>query len=368
VSTVVLCCSQGLNFERCCGKCCITGLYSSLIWLTDEIDVEVIRGIINLRPQPQGCVVTLGNFDGVHRGHQAVLAKVREKSKELGVPSVLVCFEPQPKEFFDEFNAPARLSRFREKIELLSLQGIDTVLCLRFNEATRSMSATEFIGLLVEKLNTKALFVGDDARFGADRSGSYQSLLEAGRKFDFEVMNLRTLTFAETRVSSSRIRECLALGDLEQAEEMLGYPYSIKGKVVYGRQLGRTLNAPTANVQLHRYRAPIDGVFAVEAWLGSEGNEKIIQGVANVGFRPTLNEASLKPILEVFLFDFKGNLYGQSIKVVFRSKLRNEKKFNGLDELKEAIANDIKHAEKFFSDRSKDIATVNSVTKSDQIE
>lgn len=324
--------------------------------------MEVIRGIINLRPQPQGCVVTLGNFDGVHRGHQAVLAKVRKKSKELGLPSVLVCFEPQPMEFFDEFNAPARLTRFREKIELLSLQGVDKVLCLRFNEATRSMSATEFIRLLVEKLNTKALFVGDDARFGADRSGSYQSLLEAGQQFNFEVTNLRTLTFDETRVSSSRIRECLALGDLEQAEEMLGYPYSIKGKVVYGRQLGRTLNAPTANVQLHRYRAPIDGVFAVEVLLGNEGDEKTYQGVANVGVRPTLEEESLKPILEVYLFDFKGNLYGQSVKVVFCSKLRNEKKFNGLDELKEAIANDVGHAKTFFSDRH------NGITKRDLIE
>ena len=158
-----------------------------------ELRVEVIRGIINLGPQPEGCVVTLGNFDGVHKGHQAVLAKVRAKSKELGLPSVLVCFEPQPMEFFDEFNAPARLTRFREKIELLSLQGIDKVLCLRFNEATRSMSATEFIRLLVERLNTKALFVGDDAKFGADRSGNFSLLVEAGKEFGFEVTNLRTL-------------------------------------------------------------------------------------------------------------------------------------------------------------------------------
>jgi len=318
--------------------------------------VEIIRGIVNLRPQPQGCVVTLGNFDGVHRGHQAVLARVREKSRELGLPSVLVCFEPQPLEFFDEFNAPARLTRFREKIELLSQQGIDKVLCLRFNEATRSMSATAFIELLVDRLNTRALFVGDEARFGADRSGNYQMLLEAGQEFGFEVTNLRTLTIGETRISSSRIRECLALGDLKQAEDMLGYPYAITGKVVYGRQLGRTLNAPTANVQLHRYRTPIDGVFAVEVVMDIGAEQRIYQGVANVGVRPTLNEKSLKPILEVNLFDFQGNLYGQSVKVIFRSKIRDEKKFNGLDELKKAIAVDIDDARAFFRERTGEIA------------
>ena len=313
--------------------------------------MEVIRGVANLKPQPQGCVVTLGNFDGVHKGHQAVLSKVRAKSKELGLPSVLVCFEPQPMEFFNEFNAPARLTRFREKIELLSLQGIDKVLCLRFNEATRSMPAAEFIRLLVEKLNTKALFVGDDAKFGADRAGNFPLLLEAGNNNGFEVTNLRTLIFGETRVSSSRIRECLALGDLSQAEELLGYPYSIKGKVVYGRQLGRTLDAPTANVQLHRYRAPIDGVFAVEVLIDQGDGERRYQGVANVGVRPTLEEESLKPILEVHLFDFQGDLYGRSVKVVFCSKLRSEKKFNGLEELKKAIAQDIEHAQDYFSVR-----------------
>ena len=321
--------------------------------LKSELSVEITRGMVNLSPQPKGCVVTLGNFDGVHKGHQAVLANVRAKSKELGLPSVLVCFEPQPLEYFDEFNAPARLTRFREKIELLSAQGVDRVLCLRFNEATRSMTATEFIRLLVEKLNTKALFVGDDAKFGADRSGNFSLLVEAGEEFGFEVTNLRTLTFGETRVSSSRIRQCLALGDLKQAKELLGYPYSIKGKVVYGRQLGRTLDAPTANVQLHRYRAPIDGVFAVDVSIDEGAGEKVYQGVANVGVRPTLEEESLKPILEVFLFDFDGDLYGSCVKVVFCSKLRNEKKFDGLEELKQAIAADVTQAKLFFAERNK---------------
>lgn len=321
--------------------------------LKSELSVEITRGMVNLSPQPKGCVVTLGNFDGVHKGHQAVLANVRAKSKELGLPSVLVCFEPQPLEYFDEFNAPARLTRFREKIELLSAQGVDRVLCLRFNEATRSMTAAEFIQLLVEKLNTKALFVGDDAKFGADRSGNFSLLVEAGKEFGFEVTNLRTLTFGETRVSSSRIRQCLALGDLKQAKELLGYPYSIKGKVVYGRQLGRTLDAPTANVQLHRYRAPIDGVFAVDVSIDEGAGEKVYQGVANVGVRPTLEEESLKPILEVFLFDFDGDLYGSCVKVVFCSKLRNEKKFDGLEELKQAIAADVTQAKLFFAERNK---------------
>ena len=289
-------------------------------------------------------MVTIGNFDGVHRGHQAILQQAREKSDQLGVPTMLICFEPQPKEFFDAFNAPARLTRFREKVTLLAKYGVDYVLCFKFNDETRSMTVEGFIELLAKDLKVSALLVGDDFRFGQDRSGDFAALEVAGRAHDFEVSNLYTMTYEDTRVSSTRIRETLAEGNFEEAELMLGHHYSIIGKVIYGRQLGRTLDAATANIQLHRYRAPIDGVFAVEvAGLGS-----IYQGVANVGVRPTLKEATVKPILEVHLFDFKQNIYGKTVEVIFRHKIREEIKFPDLDTLKQAIAKDILDAKQFF--------------------
>lgn len=307
--------------------------------------MEIIRGIHNIKPRHRGCIVTIGNFDGVHLGHQAILRQVQARSEEIAAPAMLICFEPQPKEFFDLYNAPARLTRFREKVELLAEHGIDEVLCLKFDEQTRSMSAAAFIDLLATKLQVRAVFAGDDARFGNDRTGDFVMLQAAGEKYGFDVTNLYTLTVNEARVSSTRIRECLALGDFDLAEKLLGRPYSITGKVVYGRQLGRTLDAPTANIQLHRYRAPIDGVYAIEIQcLGGT-----YRGVANVGVRPTLNDATVKPILEVHIFDFAQNLYGQTVKVIFRKKIREEQKFSGLAALKEAIRADIEVARTYFA-------------------
>ena len=309
--------------------------------------MEIIRGLINLHERHRGCVVTIGNFDGVHRGHQAILQQVGDKADELGVPSMLICFEPQPKEYFDVFNSPARLTRFREKVALLEAHGVDKVLCFKFDEKTRSIAAKEFVRILVERLGVRALFVGDDFRFGQDRSGDFELLRRSGEAHGFEVTNLYTMTFEHVRVSSTRIREALASGDFDGAESMLGHPYSITGKVIYGRQLGRQLGAPTANVQLHRYRAPIDGVYAVEV----EGLDKTYCGVANVGVRPTLEEDTPTPILEVNLFDFHADIYGKTVCTVFRHKVRDEKKFDGLDELKEAIAESVRQARAWFEAR-----------------
>jgi riboflavin kinase/FMN adenylyltransferase len=306
--------------------------------------MEVIRGLVNIKPRHRGAVVTMGNFDGVHRGHQAVLAEVKEKAKSLGTATMLICFEPQPKEFFDEYNAPARLTRFREKVELLSEHGIDYVFCVKFDESARTMPATEFTRILVEELEVAVLFVGDDFRFGFDRSGDFSRLQEAGKLNDFDVYNLYTVAYKNIRVSSTRIRECLAEGDFSLAESLLGYPYSISGKVVYGRQIGRTLGVPTLNIQLHRYVAPISGVYAVEVVL----ENRHLHGVANVGVRPTFDHETLKPILEVHLFDFSEDVYGKIVKVIFRHKIRDEQKFDGIEELKEAISGDIDQAQTFF--------------------
>ena len=311
--------------------------------------MEVVRGLHNLRARHRGCVVTIGNFDGVHTGHQAVLREARAQAAALGRGTMLVCFEPQPKEFFNAFAAPARLTRFREKVELLAEQGLDYVLCLKFNEATRSMPAEDFIALLADDLQAGALYVGDDFRFGKNQEGGFADLEAAGRARGFPVTNLYTLAHQGERISSTRIRACLAAGDLRAAGQLLGRPYWISGKVVYGRQLGRTLDVPTANIQLHRYVAPLSGVFAVEALLGAGARPPVFQGVANVGVRPTVEAEGVKPLLEVHLFGFDGDLYGQRVKVVFRHKLREERKFPSIEALRGAITQDLADARAWFA-------------------
>ena len=307
--------------------------------------MEIVRDAINLKPKHRGSVVTIGNFDGVHRGHQMLLEQIKQKSQALGVPCMLVCFEPQPKEYFDEYNAPARLTRFREKVYLLEKYGVDVVLCMKFNEQTRTMLPDQFVSMLVDKIGVSALFVGDDFHFGKGRKGNFQTLQDAGSKFNFEMSNLRTMTHENDRVSSTLVRKMLADGRFGDAEQLLGHPYFIMGKVVYGMQLGRTIGTPTANIQLHRDRAPISGVYAVEV----EGLDRLYQGVANVGVKPTVSSDIVKPALEVHLFDFSQSIYGQNVKVLFRHKIRDEQKFDGLDALKAAIANDASVAKSFFA-------------------
>ncbi|MBT5153287.1 MAG: bifunctional riboflavin kinase/FAD synthetase [Gammaproteobacteria bacterium] len=306
--------------------------------------MEVIRGLLNVREKHRGAIVTIGNFDGVHKGHQSILKEVRDRADKLNVPAMLICFEPQPKEFFDLYDAPARLTRFREKVDLLSDLGIDYVYCVKFDEKARTMSAEEFVRILIEEIGISGLFVGDDFHFGFDRSGDFKYLQDVGKSHHFDVINMYTISHDNERVSSTRIRESLAQGHFELAEGLLGYAYSISGKVIYGRQIGRTLGVPTANIQLNRYVAPITGVFAVEMLFDGQA----FPGVANVGVRPTIDDHTLKPILEVHLFDFSDDIYGKRAKVVFRQKIRDEKKFAGIEALKEAIMSDIKDAKVFF--------------------
>jgi len=310
--------------------------------------MEVIRGLINIKDRHKGSVVTVGNFDGVHTGHKKILDQMKVKARELGAPTMLICFEPLPREFFDFYNAPARLTRFREKVELLDQLGIDVVMCLKFDKVMKEIAADRFIEILAQDLGVKAVYIGDDFRFGQNRSGDFSMLAAAGRDFGFEVNAFETVTHEEVRVSSTRIRECLQAGDFPLAQSLLGHPYFIAGKVVYGRQVGRTLDVPTINVQLHRYVAPITGVFACE----TEIDGATYKGVANVGVRPTFEEELPKPVLEVHLFDFNRDVYGANVKVVFRHKLRDEQKFDGLDALRAAIHRDIEAARAYFANRS----------------
>jgi len=306
--------------------------------------MEVIRGLINIKERHRGAVVTVGNFDGVHTGHKTILTEMKRKAAELDAKTLLICFEPLPREYFDYYNAPARLTRFKEKVELLDALGIDIVLCLKFDKKIKEITAERFIEILGSDLAAVAVYVGDDFRFGEGRGGNFEQLEEAGRQYGFAVSSYATITHEETRVSSTRIRECLEAGEFEMAEKLLGHPYFITGKVIYGRQVGRTLDVPTMNVQLHRYVAPIAGVYACECLVRGV----TYQGVANIGVRPTFGENLPKPVLEVHLFDFDLDVYGDNVKVIFRHKIRDEKKFDSIDELKVAIHRDMETTRSWF--------------------
>ena len=304
-----------------------------------------IRELHHLQSLGEKSVVTIGAFDGVHRGHQAILQQVKDAARRLQLPSVVMTFEPQPREYFSAERAPARLMRLREKIDVLLEMGIDRVVCLQFNRQLRNLSARDFIDVvLVQGLAVKQLIVGDDFRFGCDRSGDFAMLTEQGLSADFEVNDTATLEIDGQRVSSTLVREVVESADFERAAQLLGRPFSISGVVGYGQQLGRELGFPTANVQLNRFRAPLSGVFAVKVTVAG----KIYRGAANVGVRPTVGDL-VKPILEVHLLDFSGDLYGQRIAVEFVHKIRDEKKFNGLDQLVATITQDIELIKQWFA-------------------
>ena len=306
--------------------------------------MELIRGIYNIRERHRGSVATIGNFDGVHLGHRSILRQVAEKSKQLGVPSTVMVFEPQPLEFFSPDKAPARLMTFREKCEVLAEMGVDQVLCVKFNRAFCSQSAQQFCdNVLVKGLAIRHLVVGDDFRFGSDRSGDFQFLQQVGQANDFGVENTHTFEWQGERVSSTRVRQCLENSDFKSASVMLCKPYFMSGRIVHGQKLGRTIGVPTANVLPKRVRTPLTGVFAVEV----NGLGETQRGVANLGSRPTVGGDRVR--LEVHLLDFDQDIYGKYIQVTFRHKIRDEKKFNGIDELKAAIYKDIETARRFFT-------------------
>lgn len=309
--------------------------------------MRLIRGLTNLKrlsgqadsPLADGCVATIGNFDGVHLGHKTIIDQVKQKAAELDVPSVVMIFEPQPREFFQGADAPPRLMPFRQKFEALLAEGVDVVLCIRFDERFRRYSAMGFVeDVLIQGLAVRHLVVGDDFRFGCDRAGDFRLLEQVGQEHDFTVENTRTVTVDGERVSSTRVRNALNVNGLEEAERLLGHAYRIHGRIVYGRQLGRQIGAPTANILLHKMPA-LRGVYVVRARLET-GEWR--DGVANIGLRPTVD--GKRPSLEVHLFDFAGTLYGQHLEVVFRHGLRDEVKFDSVDELRQQIARDFEHA------------------------
>jgi riboflavin kinase/FMN adenylyltransferase len=310
--------------------------------------MELIRGLHNLRPPHRGCVATIGNFDGVHLGHQAVLGQLSDKAEELKLPTVVITFEPQPQEYFCHGEIPPRLTRFREKFKALRRYSVDRVLCLDFNPALAELTAEEFMQrILIDGLGVRYLVVGDDFHFGKGRQGNFDLLKETGKRNGFEVVNMHTFTIGNQRVSSTRVREALQAGDLASAEQLLGRPYRMCGRVAHGDKRGRIIGFPTANIFLHRRATPVEGVFAVEMF-GIEGEP--VQGVANVGTRPTVD--GTRSLLEVHLFDFNGDIYGHYVHVDFLHKIREERRFESFDALKDQIVLDSEQAREFFRQRN----------------
>ena len=306
--------------------------------------MELIRGLHNLRAHHRGGAATIGSFDGVHLGHQAVFDQLQRAAEQRNLPATVVTFEPQPREFFRPEASPPRLTRLREKLQAMSGCAVRRVLCLRFDAPLASLTAEDFVRqILAEGLGIRYLLVGDDFRFGRDRAGNFALLQEAGEQHGFEVEAMDTFSVGVGRVSSTRVREMLTAGDLERAGELLGRPYTLCGRIAHGDKRGRTIGFPTANIHLFRSKSPLTGVFAVE--MGWSGN-RLHQGVANIGYRPTVGGTRLQ--LEVHLFDFDEDIYGRHVEVEFLHKLREEQRFASFDALREQILRDAAEARAFF--------------------
>lgn len=299
--------------------------------------MELIRGRHNLRPHHRGCAVTIGAFDGVHLGHQSVLTHLRQQAVSLEVPTTVVTFEPLPREYLRPLEAPPRITTLRDKWPLLAECGVDRVLCLPFNESLRQLSAREFVEeVFVSGLGVRYLAFGDDFRFGNRREGDLDYVRALADEFGYAVAPTPTMELGGDRVSSTRIRAALAEADFELAAQLLGRPFELAGRVLHGQKLGRQLDAPTANIALHRILSPLQGVYAVRV---SGGGLEEAPGVANVGVKPTIGE-SLEATLEVHVLEGSPDLYGERLTVRFRHKLRDEQKFPSLDALKAGIAAD----------------------------
>ncbi|MFA7269069.1 MAG: bifunctional riboflavin kinase/FAD synthetase [Sterolibacterium sp.] len=293
-------------------------------------------------------VLTIGNFDGVHRGHQALLERLNAHARSLDLPSALLTFEPSPREFFSPLQAPARLTSLREKLGLIEDSGVDQVYLCHFNAKVASLSANDFIrNILVKGLAVRHLMIGDDFRFGKGRSGDFELLQRAGREQGFTVEMMPTIDWQGERVSSSAVREALENGEIEHAERLLGRAYRIAGRVMHGKKLGRQLGFPTANVQIKRKRLPLLGVYVVTV---SGIAERPLPGAASLGVRPTLGDG-LQPMLEVHLLDFDRNIYGAHVTIDFMHKLRDQAKYDSLDDLKAQIARDVEATRNYFANR-----------------
>lgn len=317
--------------------------------------MKLLRGIQHFSFFEKGVVATIGNFDGVHLGHQNLLKTLRQKADEFNLPLVLILFEPQPREYFQKENAPARLSSLREKLDVFRSSCVDYVYCFKFNEQLAQTSAADFARYLFSMIQVKFLLVGEDFRFGNRREGDVSLLKKIGVEYNSIVSIYSNFCLNEDRISSTKIRTALQQGDLNTAAKYLGRHYSICGRVLHGDGRGRQWGIPTANIALHRYSLPLKGVFVVQVLIGSE----MQYGVANIGRRPTVDGS--KNILEVHLFDFNESIYGELLQVFFLHKLRDEVKFTSVDALIAQIYLDINEAREFLKNSIGTIALQNLV-------
>lgn len=305
---------------------------------------QLIRSLYNVPAQLTGGVITIGNFDGVHIGHQALVDKVIQTASHLAVPAIIITFEPHPAEFFckDQLTIP-RLTRFREKFSALTQYGAQAVLVLRFNQALATMPARDFILRLKSNLNFRHFIIGQDFRFGYQRKGNVEMLQALGNELDFTLETMPTIMLDGERVSSTRVREALAKGDHKLANRLLGRPYTMQGRVCHGEKLGGEWGFPTANIHLHRRLTPVHGIYAVYM---HHITKQPLPGVANVGTRPTVG--GTRTLLEVHLFNFNQNIYGRSVEVEFCHRLRDEIRYPNIELLKKQIAQDVVDAQAYF--------------------
>lgn len=304
--------------------------------------MELIRGAYNLKPGHHGCVATIGNFDGVHLGHGAVLERLREVGDRLGRPTVVMSFEPHPQEVFRPEQAPARLTPLRDKAELVAAAGVDRFVVLPFRPSLWSLSPDDFIDdLLLRRLGVEFLIVGDDFRFGRNRAGDFSTLRRASERAGFELERTPTYRVDGERVSSTRVRRALESGEQEQAQRLLGRVYALSGRVVHGDRIGRELGFPTANIRLRR-RPPMDGILVADVDVGDGPRP----GIASMGTRPTVG--GRRALLEVYLLDYTGSLYGRHIRVTFREWLRGQEHYESLDALREQIGRDVAAARSWY--------------------
>lgn len=311
--------------------------------------MKVFRGLPNDAARAP-CALTIGNFDGVHRGHQALLARVRAASQALGLEAAVMTFEPHPREYFarrsgDLSRAPARIANLRDKLEDLAQAGIDRVIVEHFNEQFASISPEDFTErVLVDGLHVKWLMVGDDFCYGAKRAGNVEMLKEAGRRHGFQVETLPTVREGDQRISSSAVRAALAAGDLQTTGALLGHPYAMSGHVIHGAKLGRTLGFPTLNLRV-AHRPAVQGIFVVQVHGLAD---QPLPAVASLGVRPTVEDAG-RMLLEVHIFDYDRPCYGKLVRVEFLKKLRDEEKYIDLDTLTAAIHRDAEQARAWFA-------------------
>lgn len=302
--------------------------------------MELIRGRINLKPRHRGCAASIGNYDGMHLGHRYVLKQLVSHARARSLPATVVVFEPMPQEYFAAGKPPARLMNFSDKLPVLAECGVDRVVCLHFNRVLARIPAKAFIERVLDvELGVRHLVVGDDFRFGHDRRGDIAMLRTAGPIHGFDVAAAATLTVAGGRVSSSRIRECLATGELETAAGLLGAPFTVCGRVIHNRRLGHELGYPTANIPLKRRVSPVCGIF-VAAVHGIGGSTRY--GAAYVASQPASHGVS--GMLEVHIFDFKGELYGQRLRVELLYQLRTDAEFENLESLRTQMTQDMDDA------------------------